>query len=212
MFRVLYVKELRSAWPFAALALVVQGILCANRLEDASLDPIGVLEDHEFLHLLGILAVGFGLLLGIWQTFPESAMGTMAFLVQTARSRAAIVAAKISASATLIFASLIFPLLGTTALLIHRSSYFVPLTWSDTRYLWVICWAGIGANIGSVAIGIRGLLWKEGWRQACGAIVVLTAVILALAVPFLGWAIALLSGVTLLFLGWALTGLAVREF
>src|SRR5436189_3917479 len=83
MFRALYWKELRASWPFAVVALLAQGILCAICLEEAPINPISVFEEQEILHLLEILSVGFGFFLGLWQTLPESAMGTTEFLVQT---------------------------------------------------------------------------------------------------------------------------------
>jgi hypothetical protein len=212
MFRALYWKELRASWPFAVVALLAQGILCATCLEEAPINPISVFEEPEILHLLEILSVGFGFFLGLWQTFPESAMGTTEFLVQTARSRTAIVGGKLAAGLTLMAAALFVPLFITAALIIRRSSYFIPLTWADAAYWGVICWSGGTAYVWAVAIGLRGLPWKEGVQQIAGAAVGLLGIYMALISPVLGWAVAILGVTTVLAAKWAWMGFGAREF
>lgn len=212
MFRALVWKEVRGCWPFALAALLAQLALCVNRLGAARFEPVKIFEEAEFVLVLQFITILFPVFLGFWQTLTESASGTAAFAFQTARNRKAILASKVAAGLALYGLAVVLPLVVTMAVIVGRSPYFLPLTWADTGYLWVILWAGGAAYLGALSIGISGLPWREGPRQIAGGVVFGLGILLGLESPFPSWAAAVLTATTLLGGAWAWVGFEAREF
>lgn len=212
MVRALVWKEVRSCIPLSVAGLLFMLVFCGQMLSVAPHEPIRIFEDRETMLVLQMATILIGACLGLWQTLPESATGTAAFLVHTARNRTAILLAKATAGLGLYSLIFVLPLFVTAGLIVARSAYVLPLSWGDTAYLWIILWAGAAAYLASVAVGLRGLPWREGPRQLASTVVFGLGIGLGLQSPFLSWAVALLGATTVVAALWAWTGLRAREF
>lgn len=212
MFKALLWKELRAGLPFALAALLAATLHAAHLVSEAPADPIGIFERSDAVFLPALLAIAFGIALGLWQTVPESSTGTAALLAHMAGRRASVVAAKMLAAAIFFAAALFLPLFIGAATIIARSEWVIPLGWSDTPYLWVLQAGGFVSYLGVLACGLRGLPWKEGFRQLGGLGVALVGVTAGFAVPWLGAAVATLAMTAILLGAWAFAGFATREF
>ena len=225
MFRALLWKELRSGWPVAALGLVFFSWIALSIAKDFA--PGMMREFDVFTNwthsrvafgelgglgsMLAFFSISFGVLLGLWQTLPESLGGTAAFLVQTARSRERIVSAKIVAACILFAASVFLPAVLGIESVIRNNDWIIPLMWSDFGASWIALACGVIAYLGVLAAGLRGPPWREGFRQLSGLVVVAACIAFARS----EWALDLTLGAMAACAGfaglWAFTGFAGRD-
>lgn len=212
MFRSLVWKELRDGWGFGLLALLWQVIGSVVLVREASRNPVGAFEIWDLQASIALVSIGFGTVLGLWQSVPEAVLGTDSFLAHTARVRARIVAAKMTAGLALVTVAIMLPLLAGVVTVLHLVEWIVPLGWADSRYLWITAASGYVAYLGALAVGLRGVPWREGVRQLVGAGVIGLGVAVALQSPFFGIAVASLVVTGGIAAVWAFTGYAAREF
>jgi len=212
MFLALYGKELRSIWRFGIPVVLAYGYWIAGLIMALYRDTTSTFEDSDRVLYLQITAISFGLVLGLWQTLPEMAMGTAPFLLQTARRREAILGAKLAAGFTLFGGLLAVPLALAVSWDIRWSTHYFPLGWGDSLYLWISVWAGACAYLGGLAIGVRGLWSGEVPRQLGGVLVFGLGIFLGLAFSDAIKASIALGVTTILSLAWLWSGYFAREF
>jgi hypothetical protein len=212
MFRALFFKELRDGLPIALAGFLVEIWMAAWLINPGADRRTFVLEWSEPQIGTGIAAIGLGVLLGLWQTLPETLLGTYGFLFHSARNPARIVGAKIAAALALYLGAIALPLVVAIGWLVSETDRVVPLQWSDSRYFWVIASSGFVAYLGALSAGIRGAPWKEGVRQLAGAGVVVSGILVALGSPFFGTAVGALISTGAAAAVWAFTGVSRREF
>lgn len=230
MFRTLVLKEVRSCWPWALAALVWNGwtMLCAlvdfDSLLLQQLDPWvsgARLLDHVFILSWGsplygmvmLSAVALAIVLGIWQSLPESLLGTAPGLLHMVRSRSKLVTGKLVAGLALYSAGILLPvLLGTWAIL-ATAPPFLDLGWSDTWFLWATAALGIPLYGGTLAAGLRqSRSFRYVLLQALVALAMIVVSATAMAMPSFALMVGMLGAGTIFGSALAYSGLSVREF
>lgn len=220
MFRALVWKEIRAVRLWALISLLGSGWLALSMAFDfespllRELDvfhyhaswPIDVSRDDGLVASVAICAVLFGGVMGLWQTMPESAVGTAGFFVHLARRRSRVASAKLAAGA-LLFA-------GTVVLPIVIAAAWMPFGWSDFYALWLMLGCGALAYVACLAAGLRELPWKRAAESLSGLVVFGAVIVAAMAVvdSAFGTSVALVAGAAPVAIVWVFSGLAAREF
>lgn len=210
MFRSLLWKELRGAWVFGLAALLVQAGIAWDALRHADRDPVRAFSRDDTQVAASLLAFGLAVAMALWQTLPEMVVGTAPFLVQTARSRPQIVAAKILAGAAYFLAVVVLPLAVTLAVTLRKTeSYY---DWSDSRLLWFFVAAAFATYLGVLAVFLRGYPWREAPRQIAGAGLILMGILGSLLPSDFGIALGILGATSLYAAAWGMSGFASRGY
>lgn len=210
MFRSLFWKELRGAWLFGLAALLAQAVVAWDFLSHVERATGNLFRRGDTEVAVNLLAFGFAIALGLWQAIPEMVVGTAPFLVQTARSRPKIVAAKIAAGAAWFAAVVALPFAAMAGRAIAKTESFYD--WSDTRLLWLFIAMAFVAYLGVLAVFLRGYPWREAPRQIAGAGAILLGILLALLPSSFPGGLAVLAVTAAYAVAWAISGFEARGF
>lgn len=223
MMRTLLWKELRGGWlcalPFALLmsATVVSVLFDSKDPLLSRLDFFPqarrlawhILMSLDMVAYVAFSSMGLGVLLGVAQTVPESVVGTAPFFAHVVGRRGRILTAKIAIAMALFAATVLVPVGIIVAAFLAWGG---PAGWSQLWKVSLNFAAGVTLYFVVLAIGIRGVPWKE-WVSKAGACFVVTASVFgALQNPDSPVAVSIMAVGAIVSAAWAVTGSATREF
>lgn len=230
MFRALLWKELRACWILAVLFLLPMSWIVLSMVVDFQswfLDKLDlfprwhlsvtpIFESDALLPPVAGLALVFGIFLGFTQgvieamtSVPTTGTSNAVFLVHTARSRGRILLAKMVAGIVLYASVVVLPMACAAAAVLSANQWYIPLQWSDARYLGIILLSGVVVYLVVLACSSRGQRQGQG---ILGAIVLLGGVILAIFSPWFALAVVALATSAALAVLSAFLGFSTREF